>query len=805
MLLINGALAVFNGLLVATGKFWCECVRGGICCGGECRCDEGECCDEVWHPDSEPDGFCCADQWFVVGEECPEGFAYYEIIRDQFRCCTCISEEIVDAQQGPDDVYYCCDETGAYPANENAQCKQRCCDGLACQQLFSDECQHTSIEGSCLALGCPASCCTESDDGAISCESQDSKVCENVTKGIVDEEPCESACKGACCIDGELTENSPTTQAECDAVGGCWWGIGSTVCGLGFCRDPFDADCCETVKSSAAKLTFKGPRKRQCPEPDVCGFQVTVTVTTGQPVYIHGGLFGSPYEACTDIVTFLLCNDEFYVTPAPCSGSLDNLDIEVCWEAADTGPETLRFHCCSGTYLLGNCACDCTTTLLYEGGGCTSNAVLQLRGDANIEASGTGPLVLTENITHDGSCERTLSLIGTSAHQNTLSGSILDGPGTSVDKSARGLWRLSSASGYSGRLRVIDGTLVIAANVPSSGASPFGTATNVADLPQVGTDLSLRSDQEALLLAEGGITISRGFAVVAGPGVVVLGMTGSGTATFANGVSIRLGRDVTLSASTGGEVIFASDWKDSGGGDNPAVAFDIGRADNLGTVVLEAFLPESITIVDLYPGATAKLNGGNETIYHETPVVLGLGSTLDLNGTDQPLDSLTLKASDTTVTGGTLVLDNSQVEVDGTGGGHDIESDVDLVGSATFEVPNPASLTVSGDISGSGGLVKTGSGTLTISGANTYTGQTSIAGGTLVVEKEFAGSADISLVTFTPTTLVVAFTMTPTSGATYKLLGGSTLQTYGAVAVTLTGAGGATGTYDSSTSTLTID
>ena len=38
MLVINGALAVLNGLLVATGKIWCECVLGGTCCGGESRC-----------------------------------------------------------------------------------------------------------------------------------------------------------------------------------------------------------------------------------------------------------------------------------------------------------------------------------------------------------------------------------------------------------------------------------------------------------------------------------------------------------------------------------------------------------------------------------------------------------------------------------------------------------------------------------------------------------------------------------------------------------------------------------------------
>jgi len=812
MLIIDGALAVFNGLLVATGKFWCECVRGGVCCGGECRCDEGYCCNDTWHTDANPD------------DPCAEGEIFLRWGLDE-ECCGCVPETIFDGRVQENvntaDVVadLCCpgcDFFGIPFLNVDGTfigCPGRCCDEVSCTNTLQADCDagaawYPSV--CCEGTGCPRSCCTEDADGVSQCDTVDELRCT----GVVDPEPCETACKGACCVDGELVEDSPKTQAECDDVDGCWWGAGSTECGtVGFCREPYDDDCCESVVSSAERLTFIGPRKRRCPELAACGVQVTVTVTTGQPVYIHGGLFGSPYEACTDIVTFLVCNDEFHVTPAPCSGNLDNLDIEVCWEdAVESESEILRFHCCQDTtYLLGNCDCDCVTTLLHEGGECTSNAVLQLRGDAIVDASGTGPLVLTGAITIAGQCVEKLTLAGTSTAANQVGAIPNSLSDLSVEKTGPGTWRLTEASSFGGRLNVLDGTIIAAVGVGQTGSGVFGGGANQDQLPLVGSTAVGAAGQAAILL-ESGVLIDRGLVIEPlGNGATqeaILGMaSSSGTGTFGGGGEIWLGRDLTLQAAGGGTVRFSNDWKDSAGGGNPAVAFTIGSPGNSGTVELNSILPASITAVDVRYG-TLRLDGGTETIDSGIPVTLGaagVGVTLDLNGTTQPLESLSFGGSGSTVIGpGTLRMEGT-AEIDVIGAGHTIAANVELADPTDVTVSPDGELTMSGVVSGTASLTVSGSGTLTLEGDISYTGQTSITGGTLVVEKEFAGSPDISLVTFTPTTLEIVFTTTPVSAATYQLLGGSTLQTYAAGAVTLTGAGGATGTYNSSTSTLTID
>jgi fibronectin-binding autotransporter adhesin len=87
----------------------------------------------------------------------------------------------------------------------------------------------------------------------------------------------------------------------------------------------------------------------------------------------------------------------------------------------------------------------------------------------------------------------------------------------------------------------------------------------------------------------------------------------------------------------------------------------------------------------------------------------------------------------TGASGATLDLASFDTTLGGLVGEGDI-----LLGSATLTIDSSASATFSGVISGSGGLVKVGAGTLTLSGSNTYSGGTLLAAGTLRLENSSA-------------------------------------------------------------------
>lgn len=112
-------------------------------------------------------------------------------------------------------------------------------------------------------------------------------------------------------------------------------------------------------------------------------------------------------------------------------------------------------------------------------------------------------------------------------------------------------------------------------------------------------------------------------------------------------------------------------------------------------------------------------------------------------------------------TGGSLVLNNSSSAATLTSnqGSHTISTPVQLASSLNAAI-NAGTFTISGAVSGAGGLTKSGAGTLALTATNSYTGNTTVQAGKLsLTNRGLADSADVFLAT--GATLDLKFTGIP--------------------------------------------
>jgi autotransporter-associated beta strand protein len=816
----------------------------GECCGGEWKTSDGVCCNSEWHTD---EGVCCDGSWHPADAgpgECvvcdgggprvwvPQGWKKCEPRADYCDCLCLVIPESLDC----DDV--CCDHGNGVYEKVNGKCRQRCCVGGICYQLWEEQCigpvyNGVPLFGCCYTNPtCPAACCEESDQGDQQCKFLGEFDADIVgCKGTMSFDlplACPDDClKGACCtgIEGDprdlgseiscgdaggecvdsTTGGGAVTPEECAALGGVFLGAGSSCSSdLNACRSPYTENCCEHKVSTSSGLTFTQPfRKRSPPCKNLVSW--TATGWTDSPILIHGVPFGTKGKHCRFEVGGSLCNNSFHVEPVPCGTDFKKLDIEVCWScelsdeecAAAEASETWQTHhferingqsqpyinfsgCDNLEFTLGNCHCRCETRLRYNGNSVSSNSKLIMNGSARIEAMG-GALVLTTAIAQTGSCNRTLTLDGTSGADNALPA--LGDPSsgkTSLVKTGTGYWRLKTNS-YTGSTNITAGAIVVTASTNSGASGAFGNADD--------TTLSGRPvlDNAAVYLVDG-ITCGRQLEITSG-GATLGGIHTSGISTFGqDNRRFFVGGDLLLVAAGGGTVRFRPEWVTASGDSAITASVTVGDASNEGTVELLSSLYTLGSVTVAY--GTFSVTGSYSSLYSDVGVTISSGSTFRW-------EALAPSYSSLKINGGTLSGRGDIQAYDGVV--------LDYAG-ATISVGTGDVLTIgnfpgadSTVLSGSGVLTKTGGGTLVIDGTSTFGGTTTVSAGSLVVQ--FSSGLATSA-TFTNTTLSVAFSADPASGATYTLLSGPTAQTYGSV--TLTGTS-ATGTYNSTTSVLTID
>ncbi|WP_183049951.1 fibronectin-binding autotransporter adhesin ShdA [Salmonella enterica] len=352
-----------------------------------------------------------------------------------------------------------------------------------------------------------------------------------------------------------------------------------------------------------------------------------------------------------------------------------------------------------GTLILSNTGNDYGDTVI-DGG------ILAAKDAASL---GTGDVMIAEN------AKLALS-------QGTLDNNVTGGG--QIVKSGSDELIVTGANDYSGGTTITGGTLTAdhadslgSGDIDNSGVLQVGegelenTLSGSGSLVKTGTgELTLSGDNSY----SGGTTITGGT-------LTADHADSLGTGTIANSGVLQVGEgelENTLSGSgslvkTGtGELTLSGDNTYSGGTTITGGTLTADHADSLGTGAIA-----NSGVLQVGEGELENTLSGSGSL-----VKTGTGE-LTLSGDNT-------YSGGTTITGGTLTADHA----DSLGTGAIANSGVLQVGEGELE----------NTLSGTGSLVKTGTGELTLSGDNTYSGGTTISGGTLTADHaDSLGSGDI--------------------------------------------------------------
>ena len=316
----------------------------------------------------------------------------------------------------------------------------------------------------------------------------------------------------------------------------------------------------------------------------------------------------------------------------------------------------------------------------------------------------------------------------------TIGSAIIDNGGaTGLTKAGPAMLTLTGSSTYSGATTIAAGTLQIG-NGGASGTLGTGPV----------------SDYSALIFNRSGVTTfggaigGGGSLTQAGKGSLILGgsnaYTGgtyvaAGTLFVTNSDALPSGTSLTVGA--GGTFVFDP---------SATVATFSGSATWISTSGSAWNDATHWVNNNQLPGVPGIAPRPANT---DTAAFSGSGSVtaIDLTGVDPSLKALSFSTSGYTLSGGSLTLASDSglatVTVSGT---QSIGSLLGLAGSADMVVTGGADrLTISGQIVGSGPLLKDGGGTLILSGSDTYSGGTTIDAGTLYVTSSAALPGETSL------------------------------------------------------------
>ncbi|ENF9858891.1 fibronectin-binding autotransporter adhesin ShdA [Salmonella enterica subsp. enterica serovar Dublin] len=468
----------------------------------------------------------------------------------------------------------------------------------------------------------------------------------------------------------------------------------------------------------------------------------TLDITGGNITSAGTGVYILASDARIDGATINADGDGIFITSKRKLDGYEDLNA-LTVNKAQVNSETIALHVDSGTTINDPIVLTDSTFDAPEVIKLGSKAVIQadnttLNGDVVQSDMSSSSLSLSQGSTLTGSVDAmftTLSLDDTSQWNMT-------DPSTVGNLTNDGDITLGNASGSTGTLLTVDNTLTlqdgsqINATLDTANSSPIIKAANVTldgtlNLSSTATFVAPETDEHfgSITLIDSQSAITTDFDSVtldadtsAMPDYLTIN-AGANSARAAHGTfTVDAGSTFTVTSELD-ETTATSNWNGSKltkQGDGTLILSNTGN--DYGDTEIDGGI--------LAAKDAASLGTGDVTIAENATLALSQG-TLDNNVTGggqivkSGSDELIVTGDNTysggtTITGGTLTADHA----DSLGSGDIDNSGVLQVGEGDLE----------NTLSGSGSLVKTGTGELTLSGGNDYSGGTTIIGGTLTAD-----------------------------------------------------------------------